>query len=73
MILQQWMVEFWTQTAQAGIWQAVYSIDGCLALVQALEGAQPILAVGRFAQSANENLDWGRPVEAAVQEAVKAI
>ncbi len=72
-ILQQWMVEFWTQTAQAGIWQTVYSIDGCLALVQALEGAQPILAIGRFAQSANENLDWGRPVEAAVQEAVKAI
>ncbi len=72
-ILQQWAVELWTQSAQEGIWQAVYSIDGCLELMQALEGAQSILTVGRFAQSAHENLAWGRPVDAAIQEAVKAI
>ncbi len=71
--LQQWTAELWAQTAREGIWQAVYSIDGCLALVQALEGPQPILAIGRFAQNANENLDWGRPVAAAVQAAVKSI
>lgn len=71
--LQQWVSAFWLQGPQEGVWQVVYRIDGCLELVQALEGAQPLLAIGRFAQRANRNLAWGRAVDAAVQEMIEKI
>lgn len=72
-ILQQWLMDFWARTRQDGIWQAVYSIDGCLELILALEGAQPVLAIGRFAQNANRNLAWDRTIEAAVQEMTETL
>ena len=66
--LQAWTVELWQTAAQAGIWQAVYSVAGCLALVQALAGARTVLDIGRFALHANRDQTWGGTVDAAVQE-----
>ncbi len=66
--LQSWTVELWQAAAQTGIWQAVYSVAGCLALVQALAGARAVLDIGRFALHANREQTWGGTVDAAVQE-----
>lgn len=72
-ILRQWVMDLWNGSTQDGIWHTVYSIDGCLELVQAFEGDQPILAIGRFAQNANQDLAWGRTMDAAVQQAVETL
>ena len=71
--LQSWTVELWQTAAQAGIWQAVYSVAGCLALVQALAGARAVLDIGRFALHANREQTWGGTVDAAVQELMEAL
>lgn len=71
--LTRWIQEFWVQALAGGIWQVVYSIDGCLELVQAIEGPQPLLDIGRYAQSANQNLTWGRAVTSAVQQAADTL
>ena len=71
--LTHWVQEFWAQAPAGGIWQVVYSIDGCLELVQAIEGPQPLLEIGRYAQNANRDLSWGRAVNSAVQQAADAL
>lgn len=71
--LQSWTVELWQTAAQAGIWQAVYSVAGCLALVQALAGARAVLDIGRFALHANRGQTWGGTVDAAVQELMETL
>ncbi len=71
--LTRWISEFWMQAPPGGIWQVVYSIDGCLALVQAIEGPQPLLDIGRYAQNANRDLTWGRAVDSAVRQVVETL
>lgn len=71
--LQVWTVELWQTAEQAGIWQAVYSVAGCLALVQALTGARAVLDIGRFALHANREQTWGGTVDAAVQELMETL
>ncbi len=71
--LTRWISEFWMQAPTGGIWQVVYSIDGCLALVQAIEGPQPLLDIGRYAQNANRDLTWGRAVDSAVRQVVETL
>ena len=71
--LQSWTVELWQTAAQAGIWQAVYSVAGCLALVQALAGARAVLDIGRFALHANRGQTWGGTMDAAVQELMETL
>ena len=71
--LTRWISEFWMQAPTGGIWQVVYSIDGCLELVQAIEGPQPLLDIGRYAQNANRDLTWGRAVDSAVRQVVETL
>ncbi len=71
--LSQWVGEFWMQAPAGGIWQVVYSIDGCLELVHTLEGPQPLLDIGRYAQNANRDLTWGRAVESAIQQMTESL
>lgn len=71
--LSRWVQDFWMNAPAGGIWQVVYSIDGCLELVHALEGPQPLLDIGRHAHNANRELEWGRAVDSAVQREAAAI
>ena len=70
---QAWILEQWQSAAQAGIWQAVYSVSGCLVLVRALEGARAVLDIGRFALHAHREQTWGGTVDAAVQELLESL
>ena len=72
-ILTRWIEEFWMQAPASGIWQVVYSVDGCLELVQAIEGPQPLLDIGRYAQNANRDLAWGHAVDSAVRQVVETL
>lgn len=72
-VLEGWTVELWQTAAQAGIWQAVYSVAGCLALVQALAGPRAVLDIGRFALHANREQTWGGTVDAAVHELMETL
>ncbi len=71
--LTRWVSDFWMQAPAGGIWQVVYSIDGCLELVQAIEGPQPLLDIGRYAQNANRDLTWGRAVDSAVRQGLETL
>lgn len=56
--LEEFSVLLWQENSRAGIWQAVYGVDGSLPMLLALEGADALVEIANAA--ANEGALWSR-------------
>jgi hypothetical protein len=66
--LTQFLVQLWESDVRKGLWQTVHGIEGSLALLLALEGADALMTLAQFAL--REGSRWVKPWQPKEKEAI---
>lgn len=66
--LTQFLVQLWEEDVRKGLWQAVHGIEGSLALLLALEGADALMTLANVAL--REGSQWVKPWQPREKEIV---
>jgi hypothetical protein len=66
--LTQFLVQLWENDIRKGLWQTVHGIEGSLALLLALEGAEALMTVAQVAL--REGSSWVKPWQSKEKEII---
>ena len=66
--LAQFLVELWENDVRKGLWQTVHGVEGSLALILALEGADALMTLAQVAL--HEGSQWVKPWQPREKEAI---